>query len=260
MRRLFLLLVVVGSFAAEQCAAQATVSTHYRVVPRLSTLHQTGGFAGIDVNYRVMGEYDFVRGSNTGGPKFANAELWGSLLGSGPVAAYVVDVDRIFNLKGLTGKPLPVFAPYDVYKFRGVADDGSSIDLVATTLGPWMYLRGWTQPPPGSADYFTHQLKALARSGPFADVTADGVVDAADFALMRKTNFTGGSDVSAGAGFAEWRQQFGERIPDLAAMDAVIDAALSGASLANSNVPEPACFGLVMSTAFLMFGVRRRSV
>src|SRR5262245_22684456 len=133
MRRLFFAclgaVLVVASLPAARSAAQVSaISTHYTVLPRFSTMHQTGGFGGFDLTYRVMGEYDFARGSNTGGPKFVNPELWASLLSDGPTPAYVLDVDQIFNLMGLIGKPLPILAPptvapFEAFKFQGVNND-----------------------------------------------------------------------------------------------------------------------------------------
>jgi hypothetical protein len=267
MRRNFfvwLCIAVVASAFASHVNAQtpASVSTHYRVLPRHSTMHQTGGIGGLDLTYRVMGEYDFVRSSTTGGPKFANAEMWGSILSDLPTPAYVVDVDQIFNLKGLEGKPLPILAPptlgpFDAFKFRGIGEDGSSIDLIAARLGQWMYLRGWTQPPPGKMDYFSYQLRVLARTAPFADFNADDVVDAADFALLRKGKNASSIDLTIGVGLADWRQQFGERVPDLAALDAMASAAMSGLSM-GAAVPEPANAAVVVIAVAAMFTLRGR--
>jgi len=122
------------------------------------------------------------------------------------------------------------------------------VELLAAVTGPWMYHRGATQQPPDSADYFTYHLQALARSGPFADFNGDGVVDAADYAVLRKTGGTGSDDLTAGAGFAEWRQQFGESVPDMTAMDAMMSAAM-GSSVTVAAVPEPASALLLSSWA-----------
>jgi hypothetical protein len=232
---------------------------HYRLVPRLSMLHQTGGIAGIDLRYRLLGEYDFRHGTSwTAKAAFENAEIWGSIISDLPTPAYVIDVDEILNLEGLNGEALPVGAPFDVYQFRGLTSDGSSVELLAAVIGPWMYLRGATQPPPGSADYFTYHLRALARSGPFADFNGDGVVDAADYIVLRRTGGAGGDEVTAGAGFAEWRQLFGETVPDVTAMDAMMSAAVASLVTA-AAVPEPACLSLAICGGFLIVCLRRRT-
>jgi hypothetical protein len=243
-------MLVAGGASAPRSAAQGpSVVDHYRLIPRQSTLHQRGGFAGFDLDYRLLGDYGFARSTSsttTAGAKFVKPEIWGSLISDGPTPAYVIDVDEILNLTRLQGKLLPVASLFDVYQFQGRTSDGSSVNLYASLLGPWMYLRGATQPPPGSADYLAYQLKALARKGPFADANADGVVDASDYALLRKTAVAGGTDAAAGASLADWRAQFGETIPDLGAMDAAITAAASGGSLTTASVPEPASWLLLV--------------
>ena len=264
MRRLFLAylsaVLVVASVTTQRGVAQQDVSIldHYRVLPRQSTLHQTGGFAGLDSLYRVSGDYGFAHSFSPAiGAKFVDANLWGTPISPGPTAAYVIDVDRLLNLDGLEGKRLPVASVFDVYQFQGKSADGSAVNLYASILGPWMYLRGGTQPPVGSADYFVYQLRALARKGPFADINGDGVVDASDHALLRKSGLAGGTDTATGASFADWRQQFGETLPDLNAMDAIITAA-AGSGVSASSVPEPACMALLLLAGALVGGWRRR--
>jgi hypothetical protein len=238
---------------------------HYRLLPRLSTLHQTGGIAGVDHRYRLIGKYDFRHGSGwTAKASFENAEVWGSIISDLPTPAVVIDVDEILNLEGLRGEALPVGAPFDVYQFKGLTADGSSINLFASVIGPWMYLRGATEPPAGSADYFTYHLRALARSRPFADFNGDGTVDGADYVMLRNANAAGGgvgiggsNDITAGAGFAELREQFGETVPDLAAMDSMMSAAI-GSSFTTAAVPEPTAMSLAILGGVMLAGRRRR--
>jgi hypothetical protein len=259
MRRLFFAYLfaalVAGGWAAQRTRAQSPAALdHYRLIPRQSTLHESGGFAGLDLDYRLSGDYGFARGvssSTTPGAKFVDPEIWGSLISNGPTPAYVIDVDQILNLAGLQGKLLPTASLFDVYQFQGKTSDGSSVNLYASLLGPWMYLRGATQPPAGSADYFEYQLRALAHKGPFADLNGDGMVDASDYLLLRKTGVAGGADAVTGASVVDWRGQFGETIPDLNAMDAAISAA-TGSGLAASTIPEPAgCLLVMIATALV---------
>lgn len=265
MRRFFLayllVVLVVASVAAQRGVAQDDVSIldHYRVVPQQSTLHKTSSVAGLDSLYRLTGDYGFAHSTlPTIDAKFVNANIVGTPIPPGPTAAAnVIDVDQLLNLDGLTGKLLPVAAASNVYQFQGHAADGSAVNLYASILGPWMYLRGGTQPPAGSADYFSYQLRALARKGPFADMNGDGVVDASDYALLRKSGLADETDAATGASFADWRQQFGESLPDVNAMDAMITAA-AGSGLAASSVPEPACMALVLLAGALVGGWRRR--
>ena len=116
-----------------------------------------------------------------------------------------------------------------------------------------MYLRGGTEPPQGSADYFTYDIRALARSRPFADLNDDGSVNAADYVMLRKNASAASADVAT---HADWIQQFGETVPDLGAYDAMMSAALG--SLAVDAVPEPASIALVLTGGILLFGWRRR--
>jgi hypothetical protein len=169
----------------------------------------------------------------------------------------VIDVDEILNLEGLRGTQLLVDSPFDVYRFTGTLPDDSSVELFAALAGEWMFIRGGTEPPPGSADFFEFDIRALARSRPFADFNADGVVDAADYVLARDSSWSGGEPETAGAGLAEWRQQFGESVPDIAKMEVAISAAV--ASFVSSDaVPEPACLSLAIAGGVLIASLRSR--
>ncbi len=240
---------------------------HYRLLPRLSTLHQTGGIAGFDLRYRLLGKYDFRRGSGwTAEASFENAEIWGLIISDGPTPAIVIDVDEVLNLEGLKGEALPVAAPFDVFKFTGETGDGSSVRLLAAVIGPWMYLRGGTQPPEGSADFFEYELRAVARSRPFADFNGDGVVDAADYTVMRDSGAMDGAgaassdDLTAGAGYAEWREQFGETVPDFTAYDAMMNAAAAGSGAAAATAaPEPTSVSILVVGGLIVAFLRRRT-
>ena len=236
---------------------------HYRLLPRLSTLHQTGGIAGLDLRYRLLGKYDFRHGIGlTARASFENAEIWGSIISHDPVPAIVIDVDEILNLEGLNGEALPVAAPFDIYAFTGETADGSSVRLLAAVIGPWMYLHGGTRPPLEGADYVEYELRAVARSRPFADFNDDGVVDAADYTVLRNSGNLGGvgaadsDDVTAGAGYAEWKEQFGETVPDFTALDAMMNAAAAGVGAA---APEPASVSIAVVSGLIVVCLRRRT-
>jgi hypothetical protein len=212
----------------------------------------------LDFRYRLSGEYDFDRGGDFNRmASFENAEVWGSLISDLPTPAVVIDVDEILNLDGLKGTQLPVAGPFDVYRFEGRTADESSVELFATLIGPWMYLRGDTDPPPGSADFFEYQIRALARRGRSADLNEDGVVDSADYVLARDTSGLSGNDLARGAGLAEWREQFGETIPDLTEMDAMMGAALASFVSAGA-VPEPSSLAIVFVAAAILTTARQR--
>lgn len=241
---------------------------HYRLLPRLSTLHQTGGIARFDLRYRLLGKYDFRHGIGwTAKASFENAEIGGSIISDGPTPAVVIDVDEILNLKGLTGKSLlPVGAQFGVYKFTGETADGSSVHLLAAAIGPWMYLHGGTRPPVDGADIVEYELRAVARSRPFADFNGDGVVDAADYTVLRDSGGLGGAgaassdDVTAGAGYAEWKEQFGETVPDFTAFDAMMNAAAAGVGAASATAaPEPSSVSIAVICGLFVVCVRRRT-
>ncbi len=112
------LTAVVLLTTASQAQTPPEFLEHYRVLPRLSTLHESGGIAGVDWRYRLLGSYDFQHGIGwTGTASFRNAEIWGSPLGSASRPRMWIDVDQILNLEGLKGEALPVAAPFDVYRF-----------------------------------------------------------------------------------------------------------------------------------------------
>ena len=125
-----------------------------------------------------------------------------------------------------------------------------------------MFLRGATEPPPGSADYFTYHIRALARSKPFADFNDDGVVDAADYVMLREAETNGGIGVgsdalTAGVGYVEWAQQFGETTPDLGEIDSALTAAMSS-FVTTSAIPEPAAAVLAIVGGLILASCRRR--
>jgi hypothetical protein len=267
MRRIYLVgwaaVLFVGGLLAQSSRGQDPVEIleHYRLLPRASVLHQTGGFAGVNQRYRLTGEYDFHHGLRPLSPAgFENAEIWGSLISDLPTPAVVIDVDEILNIEGLEGKLLPTGGPLDLYEFRGKIGDGSSIHAHATVLGRWMYMRGFTEPPPNSADFFEYSFRTLARRGPSADLNDDGVVDAADFVAMRHENRVGHdirNDLTMGAGLSDWRQQFGEATPDLTVMDAMMSSALASFASVGS-VPEPTGLSLAFVAALLIAVLPRR--
>lgn len=260
--RAVLAALLLVSLAAPQ-AAEAQPPDRldsYRIVPRKSSLRQTGGFAGADQRFRVEGTYDFVREWINDPPttlrhqaRFDNADVIAPL---GPMLPAFIDVDYLFNLENLKGELLPLGAPLDVYRFRGLANtsnaasplEQSTVELYAALLGPWMYVYGETTQPPWVADGFEYELRMVARSGRWADANGDGIVSAADYTSIVDAGAT--LDPTAPT-LADWRAQFGEIEPDLDSMDAMLSAALS-TSLA---VPEPSA--AVIAILMTGFVVRR---
>ena len=263
MKRLFFA-CLVGMFALGGFTSRATQAEHpdfvhhFHVVPQLSRLVITGGFAGVHEPYLLTGEYDFAHGSDHGtGPglgsfaRFENAEIWGSLISDLPTPAIVLDVDERLNLEGLKGEQLPVAAPFDVFKFRGDTPDGSHLVLFASVLGPWMYVRGQSHPPQGGADFFDYHLRMVGRSPrPFADFNHDGIVSAADYTVFRDSQGSATGASIDGAGLSDWKSQFGEQVPDFKFVDDIADAEFTGSASA-AAVPEPSSVALFLAGVLL---------
>ncbi|MBA3482041.1 MAG: PEP-CTERM sorting domain-containing protein [Pirellulales bacterium] len=276
-RSLLALVVVLAAgfgfcLAAAANAQDFERSTHYRFLPRHSVLNETGGIFPRDIDYRVFGEFDFERRAlATVWPpqylyKFDDVDAWASH----PILAYVLPLNQVLNLEGLTGRQLPVASPYDVFKFEGKTQDGSSVDLYATQIGPWLRLRGATTPPPGSADFFEYKLSAVARQTPFADFNENDAVDAGDL-----TKWTGGfgstpsgsngpqpgdsngDQLVDGTDFLTWQRQLGET-PPIAALDAAMDAALASLTVTAAAMPEPGSLAMLGVGVALIAAVRRR--
>ncbi|MEQ8211707.1 MAG: hypothetical protein RH917_18030 [Lacipirellulaceae bacterium] len=220
--------------------------TSYRFLPRHSTLRQTGGFAGWEIEAPIYGTFDFIEGWRDLGPwlpafepyaEFANVDaLW-----LHPAAFPGIDLDATLNLSGLDGTPLPVGAPFDVYKFEGVEGQGQPMSLFAAKIGRWLYMRGENEPGPGTADFFEYDIRALARIRPFADLDGNDLVNGADITMWRDhfgQDTVGDLDEdgsTAGSDFLALQRQQGEAVPDMA----VLDATLAAASASITAVPEP---------------------
>jgi hypothetical protein len=249
--------LAVAISAATARGQAPEILEHYRLIPRLSVLRQTGGFAGLDDRYRLIGKFDLAQPREwAGDARIENAEVWGSVISPFPRTAEVTDIDELLNLEGLDGEKLAVAGPFDAYRFTGKIDDGSSIDIFAMQIGPWLGLRGFTTPPTGSADFFEYQLRAVARRGPVADFNDDGVVDRADLSAWATD---GGSLLDGapapGADFLAWQQQLGEK-PPLEALDAALSAAIASTTSSVTAVPEPAA--LPLATVAAVLSVARR--
>jgi hypothetical protein len=238
-------------------------SSHYRILPNRSAIVKTGGFAGVNSRYPLHGEFDFterwaevMRATATGAvctsellAHFENANVYAPL---GPMLPAFIDVDQLLNLEGLWGERLPLGAPYDVYRFTGIINDGipasplesSTIELFAAQAGPWMYLWGETTPPPDSADFFSYGIKAVARTGRWSDWNNDGVVDAADYTVIRDMQSNPlANPLDWTTTYSDWQSQFGERAPDIDAMIASVRLAIATSS--SQTIPEPSCLVLV---------------
>jgi hypothetical protein len=230
---------------------------HYRFLPRASVINQQGGFAGVDIDWRVVGTFDFNISPSPLAVfppihigTFRNVDAHGIRNDRN----FAVDVNRALNLEGLAGWELRTPGPTTLFRFRGKTGDGSSVELHAALLGPWFYLRGGTTPPAGSADFFEYHIRALARKAPLADFNDDGVVDRGDL-IAFTSNFGHGM---TGEDFLAWQRQLGETPPTIESMDAAIDAAIAAAGANAAVVPEPGALALIVVAGFGLWARRRR--
>jgi hypothetical protein len=245
------LAVALASTAPARGQWESTVDT-YRFLPRVSVLHQTGGIAGVDQRFRVRGTFDFrIEQSPLAvfpplfNAFFENVDAWASH----PVLDYVLDVEETFNLEDLVGgQRLDRPRRPNLFHFEGEIEDGSSVDLHVLTLGPWLYMRGGTTPPEGSADFFEYDIRAIARRAPSGDFHGDGEVTAADLAEWAKR------PDRTGNGFLDWQRNLGDA-PSVDELDAELNAALSAAV---SAVPEPGAAGLLIVAACALGSIARR--
>ncbi|BBO32002.1 PEP-CTERM sorting domain-containing protein [Lacipirellula parvula] len=284
MTRLLGWLLACGGMLAVVLAGPATAQTvsteHYRFLPKLSVLNQHGGFGGFDVDHRVMGTFDFEVeiGPTDVWPteyvaKFSDVNAWASH----PILAYVLPLNQTLNLEGLVGRKVPVRAPIDIYRFDGTTGDGSSVELYAAQIGPWLHLKATTTAPPNSADFFEYELKAVARRTPFADFDGNSSVDNADLATWASRfglkasagdplahGDANGDGVTDGADFLAWQRQAGEVVPTAESLDALVTAALATANGASQSsmaaVPEPATLSLLGVALIAAFRLRPRSL
>ena len=172
------------------------------------------GFAGLDSLYRLRGDYGFAHSFSPAiGAAFVDANIRGTPIppdrrrrGESARCRPAAEPD------GLTGSDPPARAPFIVYQFQGHSADGSAVNLYASILGPWMYLRGGTQPPAGSADYFVYHLASTGAKGTVCGSEWGWPVDASDYALLRKSGL--GRDRCGDRGsFAIWRRSLCKRCP-----------------------------------------------
>jgi len=266
----FFLSAVAIEMAGVARATHPDIQRHYRFLPRHSVLHQTHpNLEAPDIEYQVYGNFDLVIGHDRddytvhNAAWFTNVRAWfaNPLTGAPPRS-----LDPVLNLSGLKGRQLPVASIFDVYKFEGATASGSDVDLFASLIGPWIYLRGGTTPPPDHADY-VYTIQAIARTRPFADFNDDGVVDSDDIHVWADhlgaspsvddavhLGDANGDHFVAGGDFLAWQQQAGETPPPVADFEASIAAAMASAA---GTVPEPASLTLG-AACFAFLGLARR--
>jgi len=236
----------------------------YEFLPRLSTLHQSGGIAGLDERFTIHGPFDFASELNHSilpGPdaRFLNVEAWASH----PILRYILPIDKTLQLSQLKGKQI-FSGPHglEVFRFRGEEGQGAPMKLHVATLGRWMYMRGQNDPP--CCDFFNYEIRALARQDRWSDFDESGMVGADDLQRWEESFGTSQrlaeeADMLSGHDFLRWQRQFGEHEPSLTEFDAMIDTAIVAAnSTTLTNVPEPTSSVLLAISSVFLTGRRWR--
>ena len=199
-----ILAFLIGLLSAPASADPPLLLRDYRFITDKSTVEVTGGFAGVDWQFNILGRFGLVTGYNeeTGGPTAnvpslvpyaaftdVNAILFDPRRAS-PMPSPGWDLDRTLNLSGLKG----TFTVPDDLFFLGADGQGQAIRLEATIAGRLVHLTGGTSDP-RCCDIFRYKVDAWAHQLPWADFNADDHVDAADLTIWRQ-NF--GSSVAPG--------------------------------------------------------------
>jgi hypothetical protein len=275
-RRFVPALFVVVNVAYAASSALAThpdIQRSYRFLPRFSTLHETHpNLEAPDRDYQVYGTFDLVIGHDRDDPSIHDAAWFTHVRAwfQNPLSlAPPRPLDPVLNLSGLKGRQLPVASIFDVYKFEGTTASGSDVDLFASLIGPWIYLRGGTTPPPDHPD-FIYSIQAVARTRPFADFNDDGAVDSHDLEVWAAhlgaapsvadavhLGDADGNHFVTGGDFLAWQQNAGETPPSIESFEASIAAAMAAAA---SAVPEPGSLALGAAGVGVLVVARRRRV
>jgi predicted outer membrane repeat protein len=129
----------------------------YAFVPELSTIIQTGGFAGVHWTYRLEGWFQLTVNCRTGVASFSYVQADATDASSAHVRT--LDPDKTFNMTDLVG----TVSPDGTMSFLGKTADESKVVMTLAFKGSSVRLVGETTPPPGSADFFLFSIDAVAQ-------------------------------------------------------------------------------------------------
>jgi hypothetical protein len=231
-----------------------------RVIPSRSTLHQTGGFAGIDLEYTLSGTFDLVTGYEPSPlavfppvyvpfAQFENVDVR-ALNTHRAVDAFPVPLSRFVDLESLWG----TFERREPHRliFHGFDQEGQRFDLLAVLRDRLLHMVGASREQ--CCDFFQYKIDALAHLEPFADFNLDGMVDHLDSgnllanigtlsgATFEQGDANGDGDVD-GDDLITWQQQIGASFDPLELATDTVDG-LGG--LSTAVVPEPATLVLFL--------------
>jgi hypothetical protein len=255
------LVVLAALFSCPGVAAFADpfdVIQSYRFIPRLSSVVESGGITGRELDYSVWGKFNLNLGPEVSipeleiHPKFENVASW---LNPDSPLTYVLHTDQVFGLTRLEGS----YRRNNRITFRGTTEQGTSVKLDVTLAGPLLKITGETHPD--CCDQFAYSIDALAYRGPFADFNFDGTVNSADYTTWRNhLGLTAGATLDQGdadgdgdvdhADYAVWKRDLGTEID----LSGFADAE----SLAFSAAPEPSSIALLLCTIVGLGSTSRR--
>jgi len=134
----------------------STETNTYFFLPEQSTLIQTGGIAGINLNYTIEGHFRLTVDKNAGTGSFTLVDA--IAIDDNPFER-TLDPNQVFNMNSLDGKIIDE----TTISFTGIASDGSYIEMSVTFQNDLVHLMGQTTPPANSADFFIFNLDATAQ-------------------------------------------------------------------------------------------------
>jgi len=137
------------------CAQAGT--SRYVFVSDQTTLVQTGGIAGVRWTYIVEGQFLLAVDREAGTAAFTQVDANAI---DDSAFRRTLDPNEVLNMPALAGT---VVDGGTSIRFKGYADDGSSILITLTFADDTVNLKGETAPPPNSADFFIFTLDAVAR-------------------------------------------------------------------------------------------------
>lgn len=256
--------VVMAALVTSAAADPPDILRNYRFVTSHSTVHVSGGLPGYNMDLSIDGRFGVVTGYDYSVDPTAHiptlvphaefvdvkAILFNPLsLAPLPVPGW--DLDKTLNLTGLAG----TFQTGDSSRlyFQGVDGQGAPIKLEAAVRDPLIHIVGANDPRCAACgrDLIGYTIDAYGILPKQVDYNADGIVDAADYVMWRKTPTTSvmtdnGSQIEIEPGdfFDLWRAEFGQ-----------LESGGSSAATALSSgsaVPEPTTFTLVLVGVFML--------
>ncbi|MBN1819031.1 MAG: hypothetical protein JW828_16850 [Sedimentisphaerales bacterium] len=160
----------------------------YEFIPVESIVIQTGGFAGIERSYRVVGLFSLVIDWAGEKAAFEQVDAWlhplDTLLEAEASFLPTHDLNEIFNLTGLESTQVT----HESIRFEGTANEDTPVVIDATFTDRGIHLVGWATEP--CCDRYTYFIDAFAVQLPHPvcrpklpmDFNNDCRVDLADFA------------------------------------------------------------------------------